>query len=350
MDRKSLIGFGVGLIVSVGLLGYLLSQLDWQMFLNQFQHIHGGPLALAVALFFLSAYLRALRWRWLLPTGINVPTMRLFSATAIGSLASFVLPLRAGEFIRPWVLARTKRVTFSCALTSIITERVFDVLAMLCMFALSLLHVSDPPLWATLFARSLAILAFGILGVMIVAYFQAPLVMRCLRWGTGYMPQSLHHLRDHIHSIAEEGIGGLRAISSAGELALIIVSSLVLWTLYSLIGVAILWCFDLPPPLAAAAEGFGIFWIANTTNVFTALAVAAPSAPGFLGTFQIGCVAALSHVYGASEEFATAYSVLNHSMQFLLTIVVGFLMLQSEGLRLRQLSSGREQTPAADSV
>lgn len=350
MDRKSLLGFGVGLAVSVGLLGYLLSQLDWSLFLAELHRIHLGPLPLAAALFLLACYLRALRWRWLLPTGIELPTMRLFSATAIGSLASFVLPLRAGEFIRPWVLARTKKVTFSCALSSIVTERVFDVLAMLCMFAISLLHVANPPLWATLFARSLGALATVILCGMIVAYFQGSFVLRTIGRLTQLLPRSLAHFQQHILAIAEEGIAGLRAISSGKELLFIVLSSLGIWVLYSLVAMTVLWCFDLPEPLASQAHGINLFWIANTTNVFIALAVAAPSAPGFLGTFQLGCVASLAHVYGASEEFATAYSVLNHSLQFLLTVVIGFIMLQTEGLRFRQLASRDTQTPAAEAA
>ncbi len=350
MDRRSMVGFAVGIAVSVGLLGYLLSQLDWSLFLSELRHIHLAPLPLVATVYLLACYLRALRWRWLLPTGLNIPTLKLFSATAIGSLASFVLPLRAGEFVRPWVLARTKQVTFACALSSIVTERVFDVLAMLCLFAVSLLHVADPPLWATLFAKSLGALALSILGVMIVAYFRGPLVLRWVEVCAGLLPESMAHLRKHILVIAEEAIAGLRAISSARELALIVSSSLVVWVLYSVTALTVLWCFDLPDPLASHAHGLDLFWVANTTNVFIALAVAAPSAPGFLGTFQIGCVASLSHVYGASEEFATAFSVLNHSMQFLLTVVVGFIMLQTEGLRFRQLAARNSPAPATDSV
>ena len=63
------------------------------------------------------------------------------------------------------------------------------------------------------------------------------------------------------------------------------------------------------------------------------LAVAAPGAPGFLGTFQLGCVVALT-MFGFSEEFAVAYSVVLHSLQVNSVVLAGFLILHRRGLHL----------------
>ena len=43
---------------------------------------------------------------------------------------------------------------------------------------------------------------------------------------------------------------------------------------------------------------FPSFWVGTMINVMLALAVAAPSAPGFIGTYQFGCVVALTYIYG----------------------------------------------------
>ncbi len=338
----------VGIGVSCGLLGLLLSQLDWPLFIAEMKKARLTPVPLIILITCFSVWLRAVRWRWLLPTGISVSTLKLFSALSIGSLASSILPLRAGEFIRPWVLARSGKVTFSCALSSIVTERVFDVLAMLVLFYLSIAKIDNPPSWAVIFARSLAGLSGGILVVMLVAYFRGEFVISLFSKLLGVLPTKQAKLKEKLLEFAREGIAGLRAISSARELALVLASSMAIWVCYTITLLQTFACFDLPPSLAAfttpATVGsilpdFNLFWVANTTNVFVALAVAAPSAPGFFGTFHAGCVAALVSVYHAPEEFAAALSVLAHSLQFMLFIALGFIMLQVEGLRFRQISA-----------
>ena len=54
--------------------------------------------------------LRALRWQYLLaglgPTRFSVA----FRATVIGFAASFLLPARAGEFLRPYLLAKNEKL------------------------------------------------------------------------------------------------------------------------------------------------------------------------------------------------------------------------------------------------
>jgi hypothetical protein len=74
-------------------------------------------------------------------------------------------------------------------------------------------------------------------------------------------------------------------------------------------------------------------------NLMIALAVAAPSAPGFIGTFQAGCLVALTVISGYSREFAMAYSVVTHVLQMTLVLGAGFVVLHLRGLRLAQLGT-----------
>ncbi|MGA1531013.1 MAG: hypothetical protein ACO398_09770, partial [Kiritimatiellia bacterium] len=86
--------------------------------------------------------------------------------------------------------------------------------------------------------------------------------------------------------------------------------------------------------------GFGIYpswWVGMMLNVMIALAVAAPSAPGFVGTFQVGCIVALSTIYGYSKEFAMAYSMIAHVFQMALIVVAGIVVLQLRGMKFSQL-------------
>jgi uncharacterized protein (TIRG00374 family) len=340
LANKTNIGVLIGFSLSGIILLYLLSQLEWPLFLQELGRVDWRYLPLIAVLFLFSFWIRAARWRYLLPSGLEVSTLKLFNACILGMLATCVLPLRAGEFVRPWVLSRGKKVSFSLAFSSVVTERVFDVLAMLTLFICTLSTIENPPAWAPNCAKSLATLAGAILLVMITAYFRADWVLafsrRCIDLTVArFSPAGAEKLQ----GIAAEFIQGLKSISSFGELLMVLILSFVLWLEFSGVYYIGLLIFGLTPD----------WWQAHALNVFVALAVAVPSAPGFLGTFQIGCLAALHQIYHYSKELALAYSVVMHSMQIILSVVAGFVMLQYEGLSFRQLKV-REETAATDAI
>ena len=68
----------------------------------------GGFLLVCVVTIF-GFWLRAVRWRLFIQTDADLPTDSLFSATMIGFMANNVLPLRLGEFVRPWALSRREK-------------------------------------------------------------------------------------------------------------------------------------------------------------------------------------------------------------------------------------------------
>ncbi len=76
-----------------------------------------------------------LRWQYLLaPIG---PThfITAFRTTVIGFAATFLLPARAGEVIRPYLLARREGLNATAAFATIILERLLDLITVLLLFA-----------------------------------------------------------------------------------------------------------------------------------------------------------------------------------------------------------------------
>jgi len=215
-----------------------------------------------------------------------------------------------------------------------VIERVFDVLVMLSLFAYALNGIQGAPAWAAVCVRGLSVIAGLIVCIMLVAYFRGEMVSRLInRVVDAALAERMPKLAERVREMSSEFILGLKTISSAKELAWTIFWSWALW-----LSVSVYYYLGL--------VGFGMesgFNASNVVNVFIALAVAAPSAPGFLGTFQLGCDAALSGVYGYAHELALAYSVVLHFLQLLSTVFLGFLMLRYEGLRFRSLQSGQDQ-------
>jgi uncharacterized membrane protein YbhN (UPF0104 family) len=66
------------------------------------------------------------------------------------------------------------------------------------------------------------------------------------------------------------------------------------------------------------------------------LAVSAPSAPGGLGVYQLGCIAALT-LGPYDRELATAYALVTHFHQYIVVIGCGVIILLRDQLSLAKL-------------
>ena len=89
-------------------------------------------LALSVALNLFSLWCRAHRWGFLFPPGAR--PSHLFNAVMIGYMGDNLLPLRAGEVLRAYVVAR-RGENFWTTVTTMVVERVLDGLAVGLMLA-----------------------------------------------------------------------------------------------------------------------------------------------------------------------------------------------------------------------
>src|SRR5688500_11844739 len=77
---------------------------------------------------------RTWRWQILLSPIQRLSFMPVFRATVVGFATTFLLPARAGELIRPWMLSRETGISASAAFATVIVERLFDLVAVLALF------------------------------------------------------------------------------------------------------------------------------------------------------------------------------------------------------------------------
>ena len=92
----------------------------------------------SVPAYWLSIWVRALRWRHLIENVATIDRGPLFRATAIGFMVNNVFPFRAGEVLRPWYLSRETGVPATALFGTVIVERVIDMVFVLVLAALLL--------------------------------------------------------------------------------------------------------------------------------------------------------------------------------------------------------------------
>jgi glycosyltransferase 2 family protein len=320
---KNAIRLLVGVAVSGICLYFATRGTDWSSVGRVLAQAKLGWMLVAAAFAVTAIVVRAQRWRVLLRPVADVPLGASFSATAIGFGATAVLPLRLGEIVRPALLARRVGIGIGPALSSVVLERIFDLLfVILCFLALSMVRTLDPNV-----QRAAIVLGSGaavVFVAMLVAVRRRAFAERLVAGMLGILPV---RLRDALSPIVTGLFDGLAGLGDVTTVVKVIAYSAVIWTLNGLPFMFSLVALDIDVPLVAASLA-GV--------VVVSAFVMLPQAPGFLGTWQLGCVEALK-IFDVPEAVAFSFSLLTWALTMLVTISLGGICLAREDLSVRQL-------------
>src|SRR3989304_2085165 len=94
----------VGLAVSAVLFILAARHVNLKDLVSLIKDVNLFYLCASMAFTILAVWLRALRWRFLLPESSGVKTSNLFAATMIGYMGNNLLPLRVGDIARAYML------------------------------------------------------------------------------------------------------------------------------------------------------------------------------------------------------------------------------------------------------
>src|SRR5271157_5286200 len=176
MNQKRILIFGLVLIL-LCLLIYLQvrawKSFDWGMFWSRTEHIHWLYAFYGLALTYFAYVLRAARWCIFLKPVRKTTTARLLAPQFIGFSALALLG-RAGEMIRPYIIAKKERLTFTSQIAVWGVERIFDMGAFAVLLAVSFL---SPDLRTLPFYHGLREAAFALI-VLVVALLVGAILVR----------------------------------------------------------------------------------------------------------------------------------------------------------------------------
>jgi uncharacterized protein (TIRG00374 family) len=289
--------------------------------------------AVMAAASILVLYVRAQRWKILLRHVGDIPMRPLFSATAIGFMANVVLPLRAGEVVRPYLLGRRASVSVSAAIASVVLERLFDMFLIFCFFlGLALVVPLQPGIRAAgYWAAAVATVALVILAVLLRNREAA---VRRLEPLFRMLPG---RVRPHAEQLLDNFLTGLEGINDRHTVLVLLGYSLYLWLVVAFTFACGLLALHLPVPVVAGSL---------TLVVVVAVFVSLPQAPGYVGTWQAGCVAALAF-YKIAPEPAIGLSLLTQATQLLTVVGTGVVFLLLDNVRLVEVvhEARKEEMP-----
>lgn len=310
----------ISLLISAAALWFSVHGVELGSFWTDLANARVGWLAPMCVLAALALWFRALRWRVLLQGVGPLGDSSVFYATCIGFMGNMVLPLRAGEAIKPLVIARDGRISMPAALASVAIERLLDMV-MLGLFAgvtLMLVPTDD-------FLRTAAQTLVVVVGLAIVVLFA---VIRFSDWVERQTLRIADRLPRFLGHFVREGasgfLRGVHALRDPRTLLKVFAYSALVWltAVFGFIAGAL--ALEIDAPLIPL--GFA-------TTVIVAAAVSVPSAPGFIGVFWAGAEIALG-LFGVSKSIGFTFGVLNWLVQMVVIIGLGMWSLSRLNLSL----------------
>jgi uncharacterized protein (TIRG00374 family) len=327
---------GLSLLLAVGLLFLFFRGVDWNAMGRALRAADPIYLCGVVLVTLVTYAARAWRWGFLLAPLARVPFPRLFSATVIGFMTGLLIP-RAGEVVRPYLVARQFPVSTSAGFASIVLERLVDLITVLLLFALYLYVLPTPsaqthgPLLGVLKIAGAAAGAGAlvILVVLLAWHRHSETAMRLADRVLRPFPARFASAVSRGVRSFGEGLAVLKA--SPSHLAAILAQSLVVWLL---LGLGLYW----------NNRAFGLRLPYHTTFLllaFLTVGVAIPT-PGTVGGFHAFYRAALTQAYGVDSDVAAAAGIAAHALGNLPVLLLGLVFLGREGLTVGKVANMSE--------
>jgi uncharacterized protein (TIRG00374 family) len=336
------IRFLLGLLCSVAFVFLFLRGVSPGDLLQHILSLNVLYIVPAMAMYFLGVWLRAMRWRRILEPVGDVPTVRLNAVELIGFGVNNVMPVRAGELVRAWLLMRSHGVRPAATIGSIVVERILDGLFLCLILLVGLLSMPLDEWLRQGVVLAAAVFGIGTLGVVIAA-----LAPRFVLWLIGLVLRPVGpRAKDLLLGHATAFLNGFSALGKGPTLASVLVLTVAGWMSEASVYWFLLMGFSLPVGLGGAALGM------SAANLATII----PSSPGYVGTFHWPLQSVLTSGYGIHQAEAAAYAIVAHAVLVLPIAALGIGLLAREGVsitavqqrvsRLRREFRGLSREPA----
>ncbi|MBU0510838.1 MAG: flippase-like domain-containing protein [Chloroflexi bacterium] len=320
-DRRDLRRILPGLVVSLIALTIVFYFVDWQDVVAAFKQADYRYLLLALPVYLVAYAARALAWRTLLKEEVSF--QRTFLTMSAGYLLNNILPFRLGELGRAFLLGR-HGLGFWRVFSTIVIERAFDMI-----LAAGLLLGTLPFVWGAPQSRQVALIVGG--GVLI-GLAALHLLARYRDWAMAQF-EKLGGRWQRVRKFGAERLpaffDGLSVLVDFWRFLRVLGWMTFGWTL------AVVYQYLL---LLAFVPDAGLLWAAFGLAV-SALGVAVPSSPSYIGVYEAAWIGALA-LFGVPFSTALAYALVGHVIQVIITGIFGVYALTREGDTLSQVYQG----------
>jgi uncharacterized protein (TIRG00374 family) len=319
----------------------------WAEFEGTFVQVRWTWLLLSVPVILLTYVGRALRWSVMVrPLKEDPSFWRILDATCIGFTA-IVFFGRAGELVRPYLIALREKVPFPSQLGAWLLERILDLLMVLVIFGAALAQISHsgvavgPRIKWVLEAGGTIILLTGggcILFILLFRYMSDTMHRRIME-ALQFLPEAAHGRVEKLLGAFIQGMGSTR---SGGYVVRLLAYSALEWFIIASCFVCMFHAF----PATAHFSLTDVVVFLGVVSIGSAIQL-----PGVGGGMQVASILVLTEFFGLSLEVSTGIALVIWAISFLIIVPVGLVLAFREGLNWRKLTRiTEEEQPSQDPV
>lgn len=315
---KAKLSIAAGFAVSALLLWLALRNVPLENLAGAYSRVSLAYLLPAALVTVAELYLRGAKWRLLLlPSNPAIRAFDAFRLQAAGLALNNVLPLRLGELARASFAAREFKVPLLTVFSTILVERLLDVIVLFLMFAAAAGFggLSGGFLEYRKFLWTLvAVLVCGIAALIFADEITSH------SWFSGLFARF-----PRLRSLFEKVALGVRGFHSPKSGAAILGLAALQWLTNALN----LW-------LLALAFGLGsvVTFFRSIALLFSAaVAASIPAAPGFFGNFELMLTKVMKG-WGVEETLGFAYASFAHVAGYVVVTLLGVFFIYRMGQSL----------------
>jgi hypothetical protein len=305
--------FWLGIVVSLVCLAAIFIFIEPAEILAALRTARYGYLGLAGVCIVAFMVLRAVRWRFMLNSGRNqdggVPYSKVFHIQNIGYMLNNLLPFRLGDVARAVLIGSVPPLSISQGLSTMVVERVFDLLFMVILFPFTLVAVTELPPEINTAVQITGLIAIAATIILIIAANQrrrAAKIAAVILERIPFLNTAVWLKR------FDDLLLGLNTLTRPKDGLILIILSIIVWLPIFLGYYLAMLAANIQPTLIEA----------TFVACVAAFSVAAPSSPGQVGVFEAGVTFALVAILGHPDAESGSFAFLYHASNY---IVLGLL-------------------------
>jgi glycosyltransferase 2 family protein len=318
------------LVLAIALFAWFLRGVDLAAVGGQIRRARAELLLLSFVPLAVTYLARTMRWLHLLEPIGRTRFTNAFRTTVIGFAAIGLLPARAGDVLRPYLLARREGFNAASTFATIVMERVLDLVTVLVLLALYVLVLGG--------RESLPRHLLGPVEASAAAAAGAAVVLLALAWTLATHPERIGRLVLRSGRILPTGIA-----HSLSALARTFSEGFAVAREARALTFAMLWSFPVWLGIAAqawlVARAFNIampFEGAFLLQALLVIGVAVPT-PGAVGGYHAMYRFGVTQFFGAPNDAAVGAAIVAHALSFFPVVLLGVVFMIQDGLSLTGL-------------
>ncbi|MBS3944928.1 MAG: flippase-like domain-containing protein [Melioribacter sp.] len=323
INIKKLIGYLMPVILTFLFLYFAFLKVDLKKSFSLILNTSLFWLIIYVLVFFLSHFIRALRWKLMVKSvKQDVSLFNLFSAVMIGYGVNCVIP-RLGEVYRGLFIGRWEGLSRTTMLGTVVIERIIDIGAFAFASLLSVYifpgNLFDQVIWlkTSLMIGFAAIFVVSLLIVFMVKYEEkfGYVIVRIFSKFSKKLSEKFAELFSTL-------ISGLSSIQDFKTIFIIILYTALILFFYALNSYVGFFMLDMQN---YGTINFALAWVFMTISAY---GVIIPT-PGGTGSYHIISIFVLTQLYNFDYELSAAYALLTHFISYFVFIgsTVGVIYL-----------------------